>query len=117
NLYESDALAIWNNAVYKKFRCSFADGSLRYCNEANCSAAANKHDPEKRRIIFSPDEIMNSLDLKESNFSSYINNPLNFDGSITGLPTKLYLGMDLSCNLKCPSCRDRLIIEDKDSTR
>ncbi|MGF1726808.1 hypothetical protein [Photobacterium nomapromontoriensis] len=90
---------------------SFTDGSFRYCKENLCSAAANRHDPEKRHMIHTIDEIQSDPYLFNSNFSEYCYDPDKFDGTLESYPTRLYLGMDLSCNLKCPSCRNKLISE------
>ena len=117
NLFEQDALSIWNSEIFKTFRRSFTDGSLRYCNEQNCSVVANKDKPEMREIIHNVDEIKADAKLRNSNFAEYTQNPDNFDGSLAGFPTRLYLGMDQSCNLKCPSCREGIIMEHKSSDR
>ncbi|KXF81057.1 SPASM domain-containing protein [Enterovibrio coralii] len=112
NLLRKSGREIWNNEIYKKFRMSFADGSFRYCNTKTCSAAAKRHDPSSRFMIHTVSEIENDETLRDSNFQDYIDAPESFDGSLRGMPTRLYLGMDNSCNLKCPSCREKLIIED-----
>ncbi|QUJ68500.1 SPASM domain-containing protein [Photobacterium sp. GJ3] len=117
NLLQQDAMDIWNNDIYKTFRMSFADGSLRYCNDKTCSAAANKDNPALRHLIHSVDEIENDPGLSSSNFSDYLNDPEGFDGTLGSPPTRLYLGMDPSCNLQCPSCRNELYMEEQGSKR
>ncbi len=118
NLFQRDAIEIWNSEIFKTFRMSFVDGSLRYCNEKACSAAANKDKPEFRQMIHSIDEIVHDPALMSSNFSYYLNAPDRFDGSLAGgYPTRLYLGIDTSCNLKCPSCRDQLYMAERSSKR
>ncbi|WP_459778340.1 SPASM domain-containing protein [Photobacterium sp. R1] len=117
NLLQQDALDIWNNDIYKTFRMSFVDGSLRYCNEKTCSAAANKDNPALRNLVHSVDEIEKDPGLFNSNFFDYLNAPENFDGALVSPPTRLYLGMDPSCNLQCPSCRNELYMEEKGSQR
>lgn len=117
NLFQQDAMEIWTSEIFKTFRMSFVDGSLRYCNERTCSAAANKDKPEFRQMIHSTDEIKQDPALRSSNFFYYLDAPDSFDGSIVGYPTRLYLGIDPYCNLKYPLCRDQLYIEERSSNR
>ncbi|MDD1783406.1 SPASM domain-containing protein [Enterovibrio sp. ZSDZ35] len=117
NLFSEDAKRIWNNEVYKTFRQSFTDGSLRYCNEKSCSALANKQSPEARLLLHTLEEIRCDEHLSKSNYSSFSDSPDTFDGTLTGMPTRLYLGIDPSCNLKCPSCRDALFIDKSGTER
>lgn len=117
NLIEKDGLEIWNNEIYKAFRMSFVDGSFRYCKSESCSAAANRHEPEKRLMVHTVEEINADPELAASNFAEFCQSPDTFDGSLMRPPTRLYLGMDLSCNLKCPSCRNKLISEDSQNGR
>lgn len=117
NLLKQDAIEIWNSEIYKTFRMSFVDGSLRYCNDKSCSAVANKDTPQLRNMIHSIEEIEQDPTLKNSNFSHYLKDPDSFDGSLASPPTRLYLGIDPSCNLKCPSCRNELYMEEQGSSR
>ncbi len=93
---ESSIFALWNSAMSRKIRKSMFDGSFKYCNPTLCprlqtgnmddiSAILDGHFGEDLRKIFAEKEVY--LDA----------------------PTHLNLCYDLSCNLRCPSCRNELI--------
>ncbi len=97
NLDTQTASEIWNSPEAQTMRASIHDGSFRYCNKLRCShiiddalpVAAEITDPEMRTII---DEAQVALE--------------------TG-PRWVFLAHDVTCNLSCPSCRDRILAADE----
>ncbi len=91
------AAQIWNSPAAQAIRASIHDGSFAYCNKLRCSKiiddalpeAAAIADPAMRAII---DEQRTELD--------------------TG-PSWVFLAHDVTCNLSCPSCRDRILAADE----
>ncbi len=97
NLDTQTASEIWNSPEAQAMRVSIHDGSFRYCNKLRCShiiddalpIAADVSDPEMRTII---DEAKVELE----------------NG-----PRWVFLAHDVTCNLSCPSCRDRILAADE----
>ena len=82
----NDFLKILNNNFFKD---SILDGSYRYCRALVCSYLEN-----------------NMLKINESVF---VNSKLELEQHATR-PLNIYLNIDDSCNLKCPSCRNEVVI-------
>lgn len=76
NLTKNTLEEIWNGEQAKLLRESMLDSSFRYCNQKLCPDIADDRLSDVPGII--------------------PNNPM---------PTRVYLAMDESCNLSCPSCR------------
>ena len=79
-------LTLLNNNVFKD---SILDGSYRYCRALVCSPLEN-----------------NMLKIKELDFVESITDLNKFKSQ----PLNISLNIDNSCNLKCPSCRNDIII-------
>lgn len=86
----------WNGEDMQEIRKSILDGSFRYCDESMCKFL-----------------LTNTLPTKEA-----VSNPVLracIDQNLTFLPTgpqTLVFGHDISCNLTCPSCRDKIMMAD-----
>lgn len=89
----TDLLGHWNSEFYTELRKSILDGSYRFCS---------KKCPHIDRIYSDPDFNHNLLRDKKELESRGIdfNNPM---------PQQIILSFDDSCNLKCPTCRVKLI--------
>jgi sulfatase maturation enzyme AslB (radical SAM superfamily) len=74
---------IYNNSDFKK---SILDGSYRYCRATVCSW------------------------LQENILTGQADNFVKTPNELLGQPLIIYLAIDDSCNLKCPSCRNDIII-------
>ena len=90
----------WNGLEAQEFRQSILDGSFRYCNELLC-----------------PFLIQNSLPRRADIRDPYLKNII--DNAILSLergPESIVLAYDRSCNLSCPSCRDKVYMADQATT-
>lgn len=80
---------IWNGEAAKKFKDSMLDGSLRYCDKNWCP-----HIADATAGIKNPHVV--PFERKHSQISATSLKHVN-------------LNYDLTCNLRCPSCRSELI--------
>ncbi len=91
----------WNGPDAQELRRSILDGSFRYCNELKCPHLIN-NDLSKRSEVADP----------------YLREII--DNSRTELPKgpqSIILAYDTSCNLSCPSCRDKVYAADSKTTQ
>lgn len=90
----------WNGADAQEFRRSILDGSFRYCDELAC-----------------PFLIRNSLPKRATVSDPYLRDIIDNNTAILDKgPRDLVLTYDRSCNLSCPSCRDKVFVADKATT-
>lgn len=89
--------AWFEGETVNKIRESVANGSYEYCSKINC--------PQLNQLAHSGKNPGFPFVLKED-FEK-----MSFNG-----PEKILFGFDRSCNLKCPSCRGDVIINDKEDT-
>jgi len=101
----------WNDKTINKVRKSVLDGSYKYCDKDVC--------PSLNRLlntgINNPDKSNKSSPLvhKDTFLKHYpIDDISDIDNFDSGCKHILF-GFDRSCNLKCPSCRSCLVINDK----
>lgn len=83
---------IWNSHSAQEMRESIFDGSFRYCNKERCSLIIDDLLPDMREVD-SP-EMRRIIDDRRV--------------VLDEAPQWLFLAHDLTCNLACPSCRDRV---------
>lgn len=86
NIFENSLKEIWLNDKANQVRQAVINGKFTYCSW-NCSNLSNL--PDRKNIIIP---------------------------EVADFPSKIKLDFDRSCNLKCPSCRETIIIE-KQSTK
>jgi molybdenum cofactor biosynthesis enzyme MoaA len=101
NMSAKDA---WESDEAKKIRESTLNGSFKYCKKDLCphlSSLINNGIPSGP--IYHKSEIP---DYVRTLVDDFLNNK-----KIS--PTTLQFSFDSTCNLKCPSCRNELIVEDK----
>jgi hypothetical protein len=97
NIQTHTAREVWNSKAAQDIRRSILDGSFRYCNGHACPYLQRVDGPVQR-----------VSDVRDSWLRQII------DERITNLPfgpTDLICCFDQSCNLSCPSCRTRIIME------
>lgn len=93
NLREDSVAEVWNSESAQDIRRSILDGSFRYCNLETCPALVQG---TLQRV-----ESVSRLDHREL-----------IDKHLVKLdrgPRSLSLTYDSTCNLKCPSCRVKII--------
>jgi MoaA/NifB/PqqE/SkfB family radical SAM enzyme len=88
---------IWNSVDAIEMRESILDGSFRYCNKQRCTLIMEDALPE-RDAVTDP-ELRTIIDEGRTVLDS--------------APRWLFLAHDITCNLSCPSCRDKLIASDE----
>lgn len=101
NIFLDRPNEVWNSTAAIEFRKGILDGSFRMCDPIQCPMIAGKSLP-LRNAITDPEmrEIMNKT--------------LTFHDRG---PRHVKLVHDASCNLSCPSCRDRIIVAKKEKQK
>ncbi len=82
---------MWNSPKAKNIRASILDGTFTYCNKTLCSEIQGDNLPKKEDVIKSNNEYAKIITDKKLELDS----PPDF----------FHIAFELSCNLKCPSCR------------
>ena len=86
NILENTLEDLLSNSIAQKVRQSITNGTFDYCNELTCGIIQNNKLVE-----------INKLSLDDQNL---INSPESYV-----IPNDIFLSMDTTCNLSCPSCR------------
>lgn len=97
----------WNSIDANEIRKSVTDGSFKYCDKTMCPhlLELNKSgNIGKTSALYHKNEIPHSLQKTIHSFEN---------GNIEP-PSVIQFSFDRTCNLKCPSCRLNLIIENGD---
>lgn len=94
NLLEQKIDAIWNGSVACEVRKSISNGSFHNCSRQHCPHLTTLTPPVYRSSRALPLEIQLALQ--------------NNSGSLSYPPRHLNLCFDHSCNLACPSCRNKI---------
>lgn len=89
NVFKQDWEEIWYGDAAKKFRDSMFDGSLKYCDWNWCPHIADAQ-----------------AGIENYHVIPHKSSPKEWDESP---PVHVNLNYDLTCNLKCPTCRSDLI--------
>lgn len=97
NLRHESVAAIWNSPAAQELRSSVLDGSFRYCNGVRCPYLQTRSGPVKP-----VDEVT------DEGLKAVIQHGLTV---LPYGPKKIICTYDQSCNLSCPSCRTKLIVE------
>ena len=95
NAFTNSLDEIWNSDIAKKLRYSVSNGNFEYCSEQYCSALREPSD--------FPDIMISR------NASPFTKHDRWQDYSLGVMPKKISLACDLSCNLRCASCRNHVI--------
>jgi sulfatase maturation enzyme AslB (radical SAM superfamily) len=94
DMLSEDVKHVWNSEAAQQIRESIHNGSFRYCNKDVCPDLVAGTLPTKDEVR---DERLRAvIDKKQTRLES--------------LPTIVNLAYDATCNLKCPTCRDHVIV-------
>lgn len=97
NIKHQSVDEIWNGEKAQKIRRSILDGSFKYCDHTVCPYLQTISCEVQRREKVVDEELMN-----------IIKNKLTI---LPYGPREIDCSYDRSCNLSCPSCRSKIIIE------
>ena len=96
NLFQAGTMdEVWNSEAAKNIRRTILDGSYRYCRKISCQVLNGANSEQLKRNL----PLGYPTESKEDN--GYLRLP----------PKHFGLAYDKSCNLSCPSCRSRRIVE------
>ena len=90
--YDTNFENVWNGERSKEFRKSILDGSFRFCNKVECPMIQNGSLPNKEDIL-------------TGKYGDSYKRIVEEDIIISENANFINLCYDVSCNLKCPSCR------------
>ena len=96
--------AFWNSASAREIRRSIHDGDFSHCSRWHCPMIAARRLPRREEAMRHSDRAI-AADVRERRLE------------VEASPARVILSHDRSCNLSCPSCRDRLIQIDHSETR
>lgn len=88
---------IWNSPDAIEMRESILDGSFRFCNKQRCTRILEDELPDRDAIT---DPLLREM-IDERKSVMEVG------------PKWLFLAHDITCNLACPSCRDKLLGADE----
>lgn len=97
NIFE-DLKSNWFSKEAQNVRRSVLDGSYSHCNHKIC--------PSLSQLINTGEQPKNFITQEE--FKDRFGDVEKFDK----LPKQILFGFDTSCNLKCPSCREKFVPND-----
>jgi MoaA/NifB/PqqE/SkfB family radical SAM enzyme len=100
----------WDDTIVKKIRKSVLDGSYKYCDKNVCPSLnklLNTGVTEYNSPLVPKDKFLEHYPIKDISDIDNINSDCKH----------LLFGFDRSCNLKCPSCRDCLVPNDRINTK
>lgn len=99
NLQYQSVEEIWNGKKAQELRRSILDGSFKYCNQSGCPFL---------QTISAPVEKID--DVADEDLKQVIEKKLTI---LPYGPREVNCSYDRSCNLSCPSCRTKIIVERK----
>jgi organic radical activating enzyme len=103
NLLQESVDEVWNGPTAQKIRRSILDGSFRYCNAERCPYLQAVNGPVQRVADVTDPEL---LDVIRRQLTVLPHGPRQINCSY-----------DRSCNLSCPTCRTKIIVESKSRDR
>jgi hypothetical protein len=98
--YDTNFENVWNGIKSQEFRKSILDGSFKYCNKIECPMIQN-------------DSLPNKNDILDEKHGEYYKKIIEDNVLISKNANFINLCYDVSCNLKCPSCRPNLLYISK----
>ena len=106
NINHSSFDEVWNSDKAIKFRESILDGSFTYCNEMSCPMLSTSGEDVKvkEHYIKQTEEKAGPTD------ALIVNDIKNNKSKLDHGPLHIECNYDRSCNLSCPSCRDKTIM-------
>lgn len=103
NLDRQSVEEIWNGTIAQEVRRSILDGSFKYCDRSRCPSLQTVSEP-----------VQAVDDVTDSDMRTAIERNLTV---VPWGPRDINCCYDRSCNLACPSCRTKLIVETANSDR
>jgi MoaA/NifB/PqqE/SkfB family radical SAM enzyme len=100
---ESEILNNWESNIAQDIRRSVIDGTYDHCDHKVC--------PSLSELISTGNQPHNFITKEEFEKTTEIYSVDDLH-KFKGKPEEILFGFDRSCNLKCPSCRDKLIPND-----
>jgi glycosyltransferase involved in cell wall biosynthesis len=97
NIAKRSVQQIWNGREARDVRSSILDGSFRYCRAEVCPHLQRIDGPVQRVADIRDEELLEVIKTNRTD--------LSFG------PREVICSFDQSCNLSCPSCRPRIIME------
>lgn len=97
NVLETNVAEVFNSEVAQRIRQSVTDGSYRYCNHVTCV--------QMRKPIGG-----SLLVRKATTCDPALRKAIDEGYLIVDAPKHVLFGLDNSCNLSCPSCRDEVLL-------
>lgn len=107
---------IWNMDMIKKIRQSIFDGTYEFCDWHQCPFYSNDE-----YYLYTKEELQDPSTLPEGHrtdlakYKLWIQYILDEKIEVDIMPANYNLAYDETCNLKCPSCRDKMKIYKKGS--
>lgn len=101
NMLEGESAdAVWNSPGMQEVRRSVLDGDFSYCSRTMCPVITNGTLPRNEEIT--PPRLRRIID--------------NHETILPDGPRLVALGHDSSCNLACPTCRNDLVMANKEQS-
>lgn len=95
NILTDKLETLLSNSAAQTIRQSILDGNYRYCNELACG-------------------VLKSNDLADFEMLNVQDQKLVSDPKTYEMPSDIFLSLDRTCNLSCPSCRTSVIKHSQD---
>ena len=102
--FTDNLLSNWESDVAKDIRRSVIDGTYNHCEHKVCPSLSELINTGRK-----PDNFITKEEFEKTTEIYSIEDLHKFKGR----PEEILFGFDRSCNLRCPSCRDRLIPNDE----
>ena len=96
-MFEGEFEDVWNSAMAREIRSSILEGTFKYCHHDRCALIINGDLPRREDV---DDERLQTI---IKNGRTYLDDP----------PKHIFMANDESCNLSCPSCRDRILVANR----
>lgn len=97
NLKYQSVEEVWNGKESQELRRSILDGSFKYCNHSRCPFLHTISEP-----------VQKIEDVRDEDLKTAIEKQLTI---LPYGPREINCSYDKSCNLSCPSCRTKIIID------
>lgn len=127
NMYENKLSDIWNNQSMMEFRDSIYKGTYQFCNLKRCPYTSDYFNKTNDTIISinNFDRIEKLLKTPKSKLKEFydiitydeFSAIKNQELILHFKPINMYLGYDLTCNLKCPTCRNDYISQNQEKDK
>lgn len=105
DLYNNSIKEVWNSPIAQDIRTSILDGTYKYCNWHQCPLYSN---PDK--YLYTKDDLKKVAEKEFKNLAPWIQMIIEEKTHMEKLPAIINCCYDDTCNLKCPSCRTKMIV-------